>query len=135
MARRDIRTIGQWAVFLSGPLIWSAHLGFVYAAATVEITLTEQAGIASRIAIGFATLVCLAVISWIGWSVWRGRLPKWETPQKDVAGLWRKSGGLLSLLAFLAVLWQGLPAIFITGQPEGHAALYGGTAPPGPRSR
>lgn len=135
MARRSLSTLAKWTVLLGGPLIWSAHLGFVYAAATVAITLTGQAGLLSRILIGVATLACLATIAWLGWSAWGGRLPRWETPQGDLTGLWRKSGALLSLLAFLAVLWQGLPALFIPQQPTSHDALFGGTAPQGPRSR
>ena len=67
--RRDLSTIGKWLVLLSGPLIWSAHLGFVYAAATIEITLTGEAGLASRIAIALATLAGLAAIGWIGWGI------------------------------------------------------------------
>jgi hypothetical protein len=133
--RRDLTTIGEWAFLLSGPLIWSAHMGFVYAAATLEITLTGEAGLVSRIAIALATLAGLVVIAWIGWGLWNGRLPHWETPQKDLTGLWRKSGALLSLLSFLAVLWGGLPAVLIPDDPASHEALYGGTAPPGPRSR
>src|SRR3546814_7194252 len=40
MARRSLPTLSKWAVLLGGPLIWSAHLGFVYAVTTVAITLT-----------------------------------------------------------------------------------------------
>lgn len=135
MARGSLGTLAKWAVLLSGPLIWSAHLGFVYAVATIAITLTSEAGLVSRILVGIATLACLAVIAWIGWSLWTGRLPRWESPQQDLTGLWRKSGTLLCLLSFLAVLWQGLPAVLIPQQPVSHDALFGGTAPPGPRSR
>lgn len=130
MARRSLDTLAKWAVLLAGPLIWSAHLGLVYALATVAITLTWEAGLVSRLLIGLATLICLAAIAWIGWGLWTGRLPRWETPQADLTGLWRKAGGLLCLLSFLAVLWQGLPAMLIPERPASHDALFGGTAPP-----
>lgn len=131
MARRSPGTLAKWAVLLAGPLIWSAHLGLVYAIATLAITLTWEAGLVSRLLIGLATLVCLAAIAWIGWGLWGERLPRWETPQPDLTGLWRKAGGLLCLLSFLAVLWQGLPAMLIPERTASHDALFGGTAPPG----
>ena len=99
MARQSLGTLAKWAVLLGGPIIWSAHLGFVYAAATVAITLTGEAGLASRLLIALATLACLAAIAWLGWSVWSARLPRWETPQGDLTSLWRKSGALLCLLS------------------------------------
>jgi hypothetical protein len=113
----------KWLVLLAGPLIWSAHLGFVYAAATLEITLTGKAGLASRIAVAVATLVCLAAIGWIGWSLHRRSFPRWKPPRSDLSGLWRTSGALLCLIAFMAVLWQGLPAILIPERPVSHDAL------------
>ncbi len=130
MTRPSLGTLAKWAVLLAGPLIWSAHLGLLYAVATVAITLTWEAGLVSRILIGLATLAGLAAIAWVGWSLWTERLPRWETPQRDLTGLWRKAGALLCLLSFLGVLWQGLPAILIPEQPASHDALFGGTAPP-----
>src|SRR3546814_19651419 len=135
MARRSLPTLAKWAVLLGGPLIWSAHLGFVYAVATVAITLTGEAGLVSRVLIGLATLVCLAAPAWIGWSLWAGRLPRWETPPRDLIGLWRQAGPLLCLLSFLAVLWHALPAHLIPSQPATHAALLGANAPPEPPFR
>src|SRR3546814_5907531 len=117
MARRSLPTLAKWAVLLGGPLIWSAHLGFVYAVATVAITLTGEAGLVSRVLIGLATLVGLAASAWVGWSLWAGRLPRWETPQWVLIGLLRKAGALLFLLSFLAVLWPGRPGLLIPQQP------------------
>lgn len=115
-------SMGKWLVLLAGPLIWSAHLGFVYAAATIDITLTGRAGSASRIAIAVATVACLAAIGWIGWALHRRRLPRWKPPRPDLSGLWCTAGALLCLIAFMAVLWQGLPAILIPDRPVSHDA-------------
>lgn len=123
------RTIGKWAVLLAGPVIWFAHLGFVYAAASLEIAFAFEAGLASRLAVGVATVAGLAATAGIGWAAWRGRIPRWETPQEDLTGLWRKAAGLLCLLSFVAILWQGLPALLVAGAGS-HEALYGGTNAP-----
>ena len=122
-------TIGKWAVLLAGPVIWFAHLGFVYAAASLEIAFVFEAKLASRLAVGAATLAGLAATAGIGWAAWRGRIPRWETPQEDLTALWRKAAGLLCLLSFVAILWQGLPALLVAGAGS-HEALYGGTNAP-----
>ena len=72
------------------------------------------------------TLAGLAATAGIGWAAWRGRIPRWETPQEDLTGLWRQATGALCLLAFFAILWQGLPAILVSGAVS-HEALRGGT--------
>jgi hypothetical protein len=122
MARPQLRTLGKFAVLLAGPLIWSAHLTLVYAAASLEITLARQAGLPSRPFIALATLACLARIGWIGWSVRKDQLPRWEAPQQDLIGLWRKVVLFLCALSFVAVLWQGLPAILVPVETVSHAS-------------
>lgn len=122
MARRELDTLGKFAVLLAGPLIWTAHLTLVYSAASLAITLTHEAGLVSRLFIGLATLAALAGIVWVGWSVRKGRLPRWETPQQDLTGLWHKGTLFLCLLSFFAVLWQGLPAIFVPVETVSHAS-------------
>lgn len=123
------RVLGKWAVLLAGPVIWFAHLGIVYAAASLEIAFTFEAGLASRLAIVAATFAGLAATAGIGWAAWRGRIPRWETRQEDLTGLWRKAAGFLCLLSFFAILWQGLPALLVDSAGS-HEALYGGTNAP-----
>ena len=122
MARPELHTAAKFATLLGGPLIWTAHLTLVYSAASLELTLDSEAGLPSRLFIAAATLACLAGIAWLAWAIHKGRLPRWETPQEDLTGLWRKTGLLLCLLSFFAVLWQAFPAIFIPPETVSHAA-------------
>lgn len=122
MARRDLATLGKFAVLLAGPLVWGAHFMLVYAAASLEITLAHEAGLTSRLFIALASLVCLAAVAWVGWAVRKGRLPRWETPQEDLTGLWRTGTQLLCLLSFIAIFWQSFPAIFVPVETVSHAS-------------
>lgn len=122
MSKFQRDTIGKFAILLAGPLVWTAHFTLVYSAASLEITLTHEAGLPSRLFIGLATLGGAAIIAWIGWSVRKGRLPHWKTPQEDLTGLWRRGTLFLCLLSFIAVLWQGLPAIILPVETTSHAS-------------
>ena len=127
--KRQLHTLGKWGIFLGGPLIWFAHFGIVYGAASLEITFRFEAGWPSRVFIALLTLGALAAVAWLGWSIWRGHLPKWETPWEDVSGLWRKTGGILYFLSFIAIVWQSLPALLVHGDPSHEAALGGRNVP------
>lgn len=124
MPGRVLRSIAKWLILLAGPLIWSLHLTTVYAAASLDITLTGRAGWPSRLFVGLATIACLIAIAWFGWHIAKGTLPRWRSPQQDITGLWRKTGLLLCVLAFAAVLWQGLPALTIPIEAVSHTTLF-----------
>lgn len=126
MGREPSGTLAKFAVLLGGPMIWFVHLGLVYGGASLGLTLTFGAPTSARLFIAAATLVSLAAIAWIAREARRGRLPRWESPQEDLAQFWRKATFLLCLLSFFGVLWQGLPALLVAGGGS-HQALFGGT--------
>lgn len=123
------RTLSKWALFLGGPILWFAHFGIVYGAASLEITYRFEAGLPSRIFIAAITAAALATVALLGWAVWRGRLPDWDAPWEDLSGLWRKGAGALYFLSFVAIAWQSLPALLVHGDPSHEAAMGGRNIP------
>ena len=92
---------GGWRWMLGGLIVWTAHFMGVYA-----IGEFWGEGTGPRIAVGVLTAVGLAVVASIGWQA--RRLPL----DGDFAA-WRRSvAGVGALVASVAILWQGLPALF-----------------------
>lgn len=126
MSASGKKLIGKWAALLAAPTIWGIHLLLVYTAVSLEITLRGEAGLISRIAVALITLACLVAVFVVGRAIARGTAAGLEPAQEDLADLWRKASFYLAILSFIAILWQGLPAIFIPGDPVSHHAIGGG---------
>ena len=93
-----------WAFMLGGLLVWAGHFFTVYIAASLFHTSP-----AARLITAAATLAGLAAAAAIGHAGWRGR-----RTEGDEATLWIPLiAALASAAAFVAILWQGLPALLI----------------------
>jgi hypothetical protein len=93
-----------WAYLLGGLLIWAVHFFAVYAAASIFLTTMT-----TRVIALLLTLLCLAGAGWLTWRAWERR-----GKAVDPFGRWTHHLAALSGAAgFIAVAWQGLPAILI----------------------
>ena len=93
-----------WAFLMGGLLIWTVHFFAVYLAASIFLTSGT-----TRIITAFVTLACLAAagaLTWVGCRELRRRDDRFERWTSRIA-VWAGIG------AFVAVLWQGLPALLI----------------------
>lgn len=91
-----------WALLLGGLVVWAAHFFLVYAFASIfpGIALARWLAIA-------ATLAALAADAAIVW------LALANGPTTDELDRWRaRVGAAGAALSFVAVAWQGFPAIF-----------------------
>ncbi|RZA22521.1 MAG: hypothetical protein EOP92_46015 [Lysobacteraceae bacterium] len=91
-------------------LVWAAHFIFCYLLAAAQCTpAAMRAGGPDRLLLGIATVAALAVCAWLAWRE-RGIL----RGPKDAALLdWAAALG--ALLAFVAILWTGLPILLVAG--------------------
>ncbi len=93
-----------WAYMLGGLLVWTAHFFLLYGAASIFATSDT-----TRLITAAATLLCLALAAWLAIKGWKGqrieddRFSRWSHRVASITG----AG------AFIAVLWQGLPALLI----------------------
>ena len=123
---RDHRARTTIAMFLAGPVIWSAHFLLVY--------LVVEAGcsgggtglrpfdppvptVVTLVATGVAALACLATARW-GYRRWRASQHEAADQAGDLVGHDRGgslafAGFLLSLLGVVTVLLVGLPALVL----------------------
>jgi hypothetical protein len=93
-----------WAYMLGGLLVWTAHFFLLYGAASIFQTSDTTRWITAVV-----TFFCLAIAAWLAVKGWKGR-----QAEEDRFSRW--SHWLASITgagAFIAVLWQGLPAILI----------------------
>jgi hypothetical protein len=91
----------SWSILLGGLLIWALHFFVLYG-----IGEFGGDGTMPRLAVGAFTLACLAAGLFLAFH-FRNRAPG------DDFARWRTKiafGGLL--LASIAIVWQGLPALF-----------------------
>jgi uncharacterized membrane protein len=93
-----------WAYMLGGLIIWAIHFFAVYIAASIFLTSTT-----SRIITLLVTLACLASAAVLAVLGWAGR-----SRTEEPFGRWSHDIAALSgAAAFIAVAWQGLPALLI----------------------
>lgn len=93
----------SWLVLLGGLLLWAIHFFALYA-----IGEFAADGMVARMAVGLLTLILffanLLLLLWI-----RGR-------RRSGFSRWRDQVGMLgALLAAVAIVWQGLPALLVVG--------------------
>jgi hypothetical protein len=92
-----------WALLLGGLLVWATDFILLYAIGS--IALTTPLG---RILTGAVTLMALAADAWL---LILSR-PRYATAGDEFERWMARTAGLAAALSFLAVLWQGFPAIF-----------------------
>lgn len=97
-----------WVVMLGGLLVWTAHFVGVYAIASVGAVVSDADGPAARWAIGGLTLLCVLAIAAL--AVFAERRAR--TLSDDLARFMARLSVLGATFAGLAVVWQGLPALF-----------------------
>jgi hypothetical protein len=117
----DRRARWSLAMFVAGPVIWSAHFMVVYLAVEAGCN-GEGPGlrlfdppvptVVTLVATALAALACLGSARW-GWRRWRAGQ---EAADPDGAG-WGGSlafaGLLMSLLGLVTVLFVGVPAVVL----------------------
>lgn len=92
----------EWALLLGGLVVWAAHFFLVYGFASIFPGMA----LARWLAIG-ATIAALAADAAILWLALAGgrladELERWQA----------RVGAAGAALSFVAVAWQGFPAIF-----------------------
>ena len=124
---RDRRAHVKWIVFLAGPVIWFAHFMVVYLVAEAGCTGGGPGlrvfnhpvpTIVTVAATGVASIACLG---FAGWAYVRWRGSKKDSPatrsgdpeDEDRGAEPAFAGFLLSLLFFIAILMDGLPAVVL----------------------
>jgi hypothetical protein len=91
-------------------LVWAAHFIFCYLLAAAQCTpAAMRAGGPDRVLLGAVTVVALAVCAWLAWRE-RGILQAREN-----AGLLDWAAALGAVLAFVAIMWTGLPILLVEG--------------------
>lgn len=94
-----------WGFLLGGLIVWAVHFFSIYIVASIFLTSTL-----SRILTLVITLVCLAADG----VLLRRAVGKLRAGGADEVTHWmRVVAALLVALSFIAVLWQGLPALII----------------------
>ncbi len=121
----DPRAHTTIALFVAGPVIWTAHFMLVYL--VVEAGCTGDGPglnlfdppVPTVVTLAATAVAALACLASAGWGYRRWRADKRERPEgrglepPDRGGSLAFAGFLLSLLGFVAVLFVGLPALFL----------------------
>ena len=93
-------------------LIWAAHFTFCYLVAAAQCSpAVMRAGGPDRMLLGGVTVVALLVC---GWLVWRERGILREGAAAN-AGLLDWAAALGAAMAFVAIVWTGLPILLVEG--------------------
>ncbi len=92
----------SWLLLLGGLLVWAVHFFALYAVGSIFLTTDFARGLTIAL-----TLACLLVLFLIGRRAWLAPVPDAESGWIRIVGLWGVAiGGI-------AILWQGLVALFI----------------------
>ncbi|WP_288379539.1 hypothetical protein [uncultured Massilia sp.] len=102
-----------WRQLLRGTLpllVWAGHFTFCYLLAAAQCTpALVRAGGPDLLPMGIATVLALALCAWLLWRE-RGILRN----AKDAA-LVDWSASLGAVLAFVGIVWTGLPLLLVQG--------------------
>ena len=93
-----------WALLLGGLLVWAADFLLLYGIASILLTTPV-----ARILVGAVTLVALAADAWLLLQS-RARL---QAAEDELQTWTARTAGFAVAISALAILWQGLPAIFV----------------------
>lgn len=95
----------SWLLSLGGLLVWTAHFFGLYLIASIWLTSPTARWVA-----GIFTVACLAADAWLLWRT----APARRGEDIDAVDRWLLVLAFLgAALSALAVLWQGLPALFV----------------------
>ena len=93
-------------------LVWAAHFTFCYLLAAAQCTpAAMRSGGPDRVLLGGVTVVALAVCAWLAWRE-RGML---REDVREKAGLLDWAAALGAVMAFVAIVWTGLPVLLVEG--------------------
>lgn len=93
-------------------LVWAAHFTFCYLLAAAQCTpAAMRAGGPDRVLLGGVSVVALVVCGWLVWRE-RGML---RDDARENAGLLDWAAALSAVMAFVAVVWTGLPILLVEG--------------------
>ena len=93
-------------------LVWGAHFMFCYVLAAAQCTpAAMRAGGPDRLLLGGVTVAALAVCAWLAWRE-RGML---RDGAREQAGLLDWAAALGAVLAFVAIMWTGMPILLVDG--------------------
>ena len=93
-----------WFLLFGGPLVWAADFFLLYG--IVSIFLTNPLSRAMALAV---TLAALVADAWLFWRSWAAQAATDDDHDRWLA----RMGVLGAAISAVAVLWQGLPAIFV----------------------
>ena len=91
-----------WVFLLGGMLVWTVHFFGIYGLASIFLTTPL-----ARILTGILTLACLAAVAWLARRSWAA----YQAEQDEVSGWVALLATLINAISFVAVLWQGFPAV------------------------
>ena len=99
--------MSRWLLLLGGLVVWTIHFLGVYAIASIADVVDVDDAPAARWAVGGFTLACAGADVLIGLAALRR-----SRPQDDSLDRFIHRGALWCAgLSFVAVVWQGLPAL------------------------
>lgn len=128
---RDRRARVSWLVFLAGPVIWFVHFMVVYLAVEAGCTGAGPGlrlfnpPVPTDVTLVATAVAAIACLGFAGWAQVRWRATTHEPAvdeagdlsgdleDHDHGGSLAFAGSLLSLLSFVAILFVGLPALFL----------------------
>ena len=93
-------------------LVWAAHFIFCYLLAAAQCSPGAlRTGGPDRVLLGGVTLVALALCAWLAWRE-RAML---QEGVRDKAGLLDWAAALGAVMAFVGIVWTGLPILLVEG--------------------
>jgi hypothetical protein len=96
----------SWRFLLGGMLVWTAHFFGAYILASIF----PDRIIVARVLAALLTLACLAALVWLI----RRSLAAARRGQDDLSSWTGWVATLLGAIAFIAVLWQAFPILFVS---------------------
>jgi hypothetical protein len=96
----------RWLFLLAGPLIWTGHFFGVYGIASIADVLTEADDPLARMIVFAFSAACALAAALVGAAAWRAARRQGDDLDRFTVSV----AGLGAAVAFVAILWQALPA-------------------------
>jgi len=94
-----------WRVLLGSMLVWTVHFFGAYIIASIF----PERIIAARVLVAVLTLACLTALFWLT----RRSLAQISQGDDELSGWVARLGAALGAIAFVALLWQAFPILFL----------------------